>query len=94
MENVAPHTQADIDFVEYIKKFEKRLTNVKKDNGSKNDEGRSLNEALNTIFFEFYNTIKTRRVLPSQEKKKDDEALVKTFFTLISEMTTQSLKNY
>lgn len=37
MENVAPHTKADLDFVEYIKKFKKRLENAHKDNGSKND---------------------------------------------------------
>ena len=37
MENVAPHSKADVEFVAYIKKFKTRLENVHKDNGSKND---------------------------------------------------------
>ena len=65
MENVAPHTKADLDFVEYINKFKTRLENVHKDQGRKNDEGRALNEGLNTLFHEFYHTIRVKRVIPN-----------------------------
>lgn len=80
MENIAPLTKADLDFVQYIKKTKTLIDKIRRDNSGKNDDERSLSEDLNVAFYDFYSNIKTKRVIPLEQKKKEDSELLHTFF--------------
>ena len=94
MENIAPHTQADLEFIDYIKDFKFKLNQSKKEYSGRNEDDRELSEAFNTLYHEFYFKISERRILPKEETHDKTQELSHCFHSLLCQMVAYSMKNF
>jgi hypothetical protein len=92
MDNIAPHSQADLDFVKYLRFFKEQLNGAKRDNQGNN--GRVSEDALNTLYNQFYNKIKDRKTLPLMKSATENEELAHLFHEQLVQMCAHSMENY
>ena len=94
MENIAPHTEADLEFIKSIQDYKLKIAEQKREHSGKNDGGRALNEAVNMIFHDFYHFIKDRKILPLGKTVTENLSIANNFHTLLCNMTQNSMENY